>query len=202
MTTTTPATIAKLVELPLGQVGLNYVRSSLESETSFCREMLPFVMKRGTVFAVIPEGTSASRAMQFDTGGLVRTRFTDRWLVERMLSACRAHPEGVLVFDQPWGRRKRDRVVTAQKAPEFFHDDFVYHFVEAKDADEARIDTAMSSIGGFLFVAAFSLYPFVASKLPADLTVQDDQAIRNIVAQTQEVYISAYDHESYVVWRK
>jgi hypothetical protein len=199
---TTDAALTKLVELPLGQAGLDYVRVNMGGETSFCREMLPLAMKGRNVFAVVPEGTDMARAMQFDRGGLVRTRFTDHWLAERMLSACRSHPEGLLVFDEPWGGRKGDPAAMRRDDPKFFHDRFVYHFVEAKTASPTLVDKAMRAPGGFLFIAAFSLYPFAASTLPADLTVQDDQIMRDIAAQTQELYISAYDHESYVVWQR
>lgn len=201
MTTTANAAI-KLIELPLGGPGIDYVRSSLRQETSFCRAVAPLVVKSGQVCGLVPEGTTAARAVEFDRGGLVGTRSTDRWLVEHMLSVCHAKPEGLLIFDEPWGGRKGDPAVMGRRGQRLFHEKFVYHYVEANTANRQLVEDAMKSPGGFLFVAAFSLYTLAASALSSDLTIRDDQVMRNIAVRTEELYISAYDRESFVVWRK
>src|SRR5579863_5216987 len=109
--TTTSTLQTKLFELPLGQAGLDYVRANLKNETTFCQKVTPIAAEGGSVYAVVPEGTDLARALQFDYGGLVGTRWTNRWLLDHMLAVCKAQAQGVLIFDEPWGGRKGDPAV-------------------------------------------------------------------------------------------
>jgi hypothetical protein len=91
--------------------------------------------------------------------------------------------------------------VMAGAEPKFFHNKFVNYFVESRKANEASVAEAVGAVASFLLVGAFVHYPLTAAQLPADLTV-GDTLLRDLAANTTELYVSAYDRESYVIWRR
>jgi hypothetical protein len=190
-----------LTELELGQPGFVYIRRHFERGTSFCQEVLRSAFTDGKVFALVPEVTNLARALQFDWGGLMATRPPDAWLRSRMITLCRANPNGVLIFEDAWAGRKGDRAVMAGAEPKFFHQEFVSYFIEGAKASDSTIEQAMRAVSSFLFVAAFVRYPFSAEQLSADLTI-DDKLMHELASNVQELYVSAYDRESYIVWQK
>ena len=201
MPMTTASKTVALKELPLGQAGLDFVRSNIENETSFLRDVLRYSFHGGSAFAVVPETVDLKRALDFDPAFGISTKWPDAWLINRMIARCRANPQSVLVFDEPWGGRRGDPAVMRRTAPRFFHGNFVDHFVTADNASAQTIDTAMRAGGGFLFIAAFVEYPFTAGEMDADGAI-DDALMQKLAENVRELYVSAYDQEGYVVWQR
>lgn len=190
-----------LTELELGQAGFDYIRHHFERGTSFCQEVLHSSFTGGKVFALVPEGTTLARALQFDWGGFTSTRPPDAWLRNRMIALCSADPNSVIIFEDAWAGRKGDKAVMAGAEPKFFHQEFVSYFIEGAKASNSTIEQAMRAVSSFLFVAALVRYPFSAEQLSADLTI-DDKLMHELASNVHELYVSAYDRESYIVWQK
>ncbi|MDE2166537.1 MAG: hypothetical protein KGJ66_09400 [Alphaproteobacteria bacterium] len=190
-----------LVELPLGQPGMAYVSRCLENETSFLQDVRRLSFHGGSVFGVVPEGTDLKRAVDFEPSLDIGMKGPNDWLTNRMIARCRANPQSVIVFDEPWGGRRNSPEVARRTAPKFFHRNFVYHFVAADQASAPTIDAAMRAGGGFLFIAAFVDYPFTADQIDAEGAI-DDRLMQTLAANVREIYVSAYDHDSYVVWQR
>lgn len=193
--------IVPLTEVELGQAGFDYIRHHFERGTSFCQEVLRSAFTGGKVFALVPEGTTLARALQFDWGGLTSTRPPDAWIRNRMMALCSADPNSVLIFEDAWAGRKGDKAVMEGTHPKFFHHEFVSYVVKGGEASDETIDQAMQTVSSFLSVAAYVRYPLAAEKLPADLTI-DDQLMHELAANTQELYVSAFDRESYIISTK
>lgn len=199
--TTASNTRRQLVELPLGQAGLDHVRWALQGETTFSQEVLRTAFVGGAVSALVPAGTTLTRALAFEHGGLITTRGARDWFVQHIVQLCQTTPDSVVLFEDKWGGRKDEKAVMAGTEPKFFHDKFVNYFVEGRKANAASIAEALGAVASFLLVGAFTCYPLTAAQLPAALTV-DDGVLRDLAANTTELYVSAYDRESYVIWRK
>lgn len=197
----TPSKTEALIELPLGEPGLAYVSRCLENETSFVQDMRRLSFHGGSVFGVVPEGTDLKRAQDFWAALGISMRGPNIWLTDRMIARCRANPQSVIVFDDPWGERRDSPPAAWLTAPKFFHRNFVDYFVTADSAGEQTVDAAMRAIGGFLFIAAFVEYPLTADMLDADGAI-DDQLMQKLAESVREIYVSAYDHDSYVVWQR
>jgi hypothetical protein len=191
----------QLVEVPLGEAGLDYVRSALQGDTTFSREVLRAGFSDGCASALVPVGTALPRALAFDQGGFVSASAAENWLVQHVVSLCRSIPDSVVLFEDKWGGRKGEDAVMAGNETKFFHDQFVNYFVEGRKANNTSVAEALGTPASFLLLGAFIRYPLTEAQLPADLTV-DDSVLHELAANTVELYVSAYDRESYVIWRK
>lgn len=197
----TPSKTEALIELPLGEPGLAYVSRSLENETSFVQNVRRLSFHGGSVFGVVPEGTDLKRAQDFWVALGISMRGPKTWLTNRMIARCRANPRSVIVFDEPWGGRRNSPEVGRRTEPKFFHRSFVNHFVTADKVSAQTIDAAMRANASFLLIAAFVEYPFTADMLDADGAI-DDHLMQKLAENVREIYVSAYDLDSYVVWQR
>ncbi|HEX9132967.1 MAG TPA: hypothetical protein VF844_11805 [Ktedonobacteraceae bacterium] len=195
--------MANLKKLPLGQDGIKFVESRLVSGgKGICLKLLNLPLSEGTVYAVVPEDTSLDRAKQFETGGLAQWIYGDAWLAKHVISLYSDNMDGTLIFHDVWGASPTDSGFRKKRKSEmFFNQTDVYHFVEAGYINSDIVIRTMREIASFLLIGAFINFPIVASELPADGFV-DDSLIDELVRNTQEIYVSAYDQEGFVVWQR
>src|SRR5262249_13814010 len=151
--------------------------------------------------ALVPVGTTLNRALEFEHGGLISARGVRDWIVQHIVHLCQTTPDSTVLFEDKWGGRKGEKAVMAGTETQSFHDKVVNYFVEGRKANAASVAKAASAAASFLLVGAFTRYPLAAAQLPTDLTI-DDAVMRDLAANTVELYVSSYDRESYLIWRK
>lgn len=194
-----------LKEIELGGEGLDYIASSLRGETGLCSKVLNALQRAGDVFAPLPDGTPPERALQFDAGGLTTRRETYAWFTRHLEQLRDGTPAGSLVFEDAW-LKQRDvlehphNFATAENTL-FFDRSNVYYVVDIEKINLATISLAVSQITSFKFVAVFSNFGFREADIPATRVVAET-LISEIASGAQEVFVSAYDLEGLVVWRK
>ena len=189
-----------LKEMNLGKAGLEYLASSLAGWPGLCSK-IPWQLEQvGDVFALLPAGTARERALQFETGGLMSWRETCVWFARELEQLNGRTANGTLVF-QDLIVRPQDRVSGKYEGVFFDQSGAVYYILGAQDMNAAAISRMMLQIRSFLLVAVFCNLSFRAADVPAT-RVLDETLIDAMANNAQEVFVSAYDYEGLVVWRK
>jgi hypothetical protein len=190
----------KLVELPVGVEGLKYVSSCLQQGRGLCSNALRMV-KNGSAFAVVPDGTSADRAKAFVIGGLMSRMQTKRWLVNHIVTEMQKNWRICLVIQDIWARPSDERLAPNGVKVCFSNDD-VYYIISRKSASFEAVMQALEAVSSFLFIAAL-----VHSRSDTLIDCLSGQTFSNDVVKemtndVRELFVSAYDQEGMVVWRK
>lgn len=187
-------------EIHLGEEGTRYVQDSLQQGEGLCARLLNLPLYDGVVFSPLPEGVSVTRAQDFDTGGLCSRSLTKVWLAEHIVNLCRTASNGLYIFQDIWARPdnpfaslKRGARLTTSKE--------VYFSSRCSSIDDAGVVEAFDAISSFLFVGAFSDIPS-DFRWPSEVGVVGEDFIDIIANNTREIYISAYDQEGLVIWRR
>jgi hypothetical protein len=195
--------MATLEELPLGRDGLQYVLSSLKGARRFAdaltAEIAASPAAANTVIAPVPAGTPLSRAIDFETGGLMHGG-ARQWLAGRLSMLCNAYGGGTFVALDTTASPS-DPHIHERAVDKFFYDGLVQYFVGCADLNEASLDNVLRAVASFHFIAAFTTCPLSTADLPADLVV-NDRLIARLAAGVQAVIIGAYDQESFAVWQR
>jgi hypothetical protein len=196
--------MVNLQELPLGRDGLQYVLSSLKGAGRFAdalaAEVALIPTAAGNVIAPLPVGVALSRALDFDTGGIIQGPGAKSWLAARVAALCEAHGGGTFVAVDTVAAPS-DPHVARRMVDKFFYDGRVQYFASCADWNESSLDGIHRAVASFLFIAAFTTYPLSMPGVPADHAV-DDRLIARLAPGVQAVFISAYDQESFVVWQR
>lgn len=194
-----------LNEIDLGEEGLHYVASCLTGERGLSSKIANELKQGGDVFAPLPVGTSRQRALEFETGGLTTRRETYAWFARRLEQLTGGSPAGSLVFQDVW-MNQRDVLEYPQNFAKaegvlFLDQSSIYYVLDLEDLNATTLSAAVRRIKSFKFVAVFSNFHFRAADIPPTRVVAEP-LIEAIAHSAQEVFVSAYDIEGLVVWRR
>jgi hypothetical protein len=185
-----------VVVIDLGEEGRNYVVENLNGWDSVTKN-LSAQFANGRAFALLPEDTSLARATDFRTGGLLLGLKPSRWIAQRCFASRRANKNCALLVEDTIARRG-DPNIAVETANKFFLNTRVFYFLNAEDfADKSIIDILHVSRGfdviGFLSKMTLDRAPLLNQEISPGL-------LTTVVQNIQEIYISAYDGESFVLW--
>jgi len=189
-----------LKQIDLGATGLDYVASCLRGWPGLCPKLAKQLEQGGEVFAALPEGTSRERVLQFKTGGLLAWRETRVWLDRELEQLSSRSDSGSLVF-QDLVTGPQDPCLGEYEDVFFDGQSGVYYVIGLHDINTTSISRAISQVNSFLLVAAFCNFSFSAADVPAT-RILGETLIDGMADNAQEVFVSAYDREGLVVWRK
>jgi hypothetical protein len=188
-----------LKEINLGEEGLAYLASYLKRETGLCAKIAVLLERGGDVFAPLPVGTTRQRALQYKAGGLLSWRETSVWCERELKQLSHLTDNGSLVFQDVWA--KQQDPVWGEHDGLFFDRSSVYYVVGPHDFNAAAISLAVRQIISFRFVAVFTNFNFRAADIPPTRVV-DETFMDEIAHGAKEIFLSAYDQEGLVVWRR
>jgi hypothetical protein len=190
--------VSNLVEIDLGVDGINYIEECLRQGTGLSCKTLKLSLNSGRACAAVPAGTSTHRAKSFKTGGLLAWRDSIDWLSVHTARLWRENPAGTLIFEDTWGERPGDPFAQSDLVNKFFDTTNVYYFVQSPEENTAVIERRISS---FLLVAFFVGFSLRETLLPQDHIV--GKVLMNKIARsTKEIFVTAYDREGLVIWRR
>ena len=191
-----------LIEINLGEEGLDYVASCLRGWTGLCSRIPSEVERGGDVFAALPVGTPRERALQFKTGGLMSWGETCVWFEHELEQLSGRTDNGSLVF-QDLVARPQDPALKKYDGGGLFFDrsSSVYYVLGPHDINGAAISLTMRQVHSFLLVALFCNFSFSAGDVPTT-RILDENLIDEMANNALEVFVSAYDREGLVVWRR
>jgi hypothetical protein len=192
--------IDKLGEFSLGDIGTRYVESCLRQGVGLCSKFHDLSHIGGESYTPLPDGVSSDRAKKFDTGGLLSKRTTEAWFVGRVQQLFRSNADGSLIFQDVWMNRT-DGNARHSTTIKFLNESSVYYLLKGDDVDLYAVRAAMREIRSFLFVAFFSNYAISGSDLASDNSVSNN-VMNDLAVGVREVFVSAYDQEGLVNWRK
>ena len=187
-----------LIEIELGEAGLNYIREYLATGREFAEELSKIAPSSGTTLAPVPFGTSKDRALQFSVGGLFAYGSWPgllRWLSERLVKDSE---DAYFVVQDMW-LQPQDLRDPEDPAP-IFSADAIYYMIDTKEATPERIDELRRALGSFPFLGV--LVP--KALLPRGATpVEISKAMTTeIPQQVRLICIGAYDEEGLVLWHR
>lgn len=188
-----------LKQINLGEEGLEFVASSLRGETGLCSKISVKLERGGEVFAPLPAGTPRERALQFKAGGLMSWRETCVWFEHELEQLSGRTDNGSLVFQDVWFGPQDP--VRGGYGGVFFDRSNVYYVLGPHEINAAKISRTMLRLHSFLLIAVFCAFSFPAADVPAP-RILDDTMIDEMARTAQEVFVSAYDREGLVVWRR
>ena len=188
--------MSRLTEIPLGEAGLEYVRYSLKSALGGVAAGALRGLAGGRCFAPLPEGTNATRAGEFLAGGLMKRRDGVAWLAARAEQNTEARLDSTLLFQDSWLKPEH----ASRHKGSFADSAAVYQAIGARDIDFKAVDDALREVTSFLclgFLTRLTVPDAVLRSFTAD-----DRLSANLAKHVEEIYISAYDQEGWVVWSK
>lgn len=183
---------ATIVSFELGQDGIRYAKSVMKEAGPLAVSVAAAFGDQGVSFAALEQGVDFARARDFQTGTSMPTFAIRKWLAENLTS--RWGNDVQLVFEDAWMKPEDIQ----PDLPYFLIAETSYYVPSGGDLSD-RIWEGQRRVMTWPF-SAFVVAPSVA--LPRFGERVDQDCYNRLVHNTQEVLVSAYDHEGYVVWRK
>ena len=188
----------RITEMDLGEAGLRFVEKSLTKWGGLAEAAVHLPIRQGRAVALVPEGTSLTRATEFRSGYLGDTSAVDDVLVRHILS--RRHRESSLVV-QDTTSSPTDIYVTDYRAEnlKFFHAENVYWFANDNEfSNQSVMDTIQLANGFHTFVFTLSCRVDQERFLNREVSAA---VISDFAGHIEEIIIGAYDWESFVIWQ-
>jgi hypothetical protein len=187
-------------ETRLGQEGIEYVRSCLRQGSDLCTKLLELTLVDGEAFAPVPDDISFKRLTQFSVGGILSRKEMVEWLTYHLKSLFHSSSIGTFVLQDVWARPE-DAAGTTTETKKFFHKENVYYFLGHDDLKTQHIAEALRELRSYLIIAVFARLQISSYRVVPGGQVNDG-LITDLAKATREVFVSAYDQEGLVVWRK
>jgi hypothetical protein len=128
--------------------------------------------------------------------------FSDDWLAKNLEKLCISGEEGALIVQDIWitmSDLKQSEVSKHALAPDYFaYQNNPYYFVLCGATSE-EVEALLKESMSFVLVCVFCRMNL--SHLVPGCEV-DDGFIADISRTTEEIYVSAYDQEGLVIWRR
>jgi hypothetical protein len=177
----------------LGTAGISYIKSRLEKAGDLSSLVDKLFGTTGEVFSPLPKNINFDRAIQFERGGYFPTSDIQQWLANHIETIWGNDCQ--LVFEDVWMQQTD---MLRKKPGMFFHNSKVYYLLKSDDV-LSSLQAGVTAVSSF-FLTGFVISPSVdVSHLK---TEADDTLIKELMINTQEVFVSAYDQEGIVVWKK
>lgn len=189
--------MSRLTEMELGKDGLGYVESCLKGWEGLSEMALHLPLGHGKTIALLPPGTPIGRARNFHVGGLGIGTEEVRWLTEHLLSLRTRHPDSAVII-QDTTALSGDKCIQDAADRKFFHKSHVYYFLNSDSFNEREIEDIIYTSAG-VNVVGFFIKCRVDEATVLDREV-DDATFSFLSERIEEVFVSAYDRESLVIW--
>jgi hypothetical protein len=185
-----------IVEQVLGERGREYMRDTLLHYSGAALHLGEVVRGPGCVFTVLPAGIDTKRAWNFESGGLWTVNSAWAWLLGDL--ASRAH--GTVIFQDVLLRPSDVEMLPPLFDNYFIEDDQVYYYLALVNLRPDRLEQINRYIKSFQPVV-FHLAEFVMSFEERRRRRVLPGFLARFLPSTMSVYLSAYDQESWIIWR-
>jgi hypothetical protein len=188
----------ELVETPLGIAGGEFIRSMIEGETGLAGALARLDFSKGQSFAYLPIGMDPLLSAQFERGFYISMSDGRRQLATRYMNLCRAYPDSALFFHDQWmcpedySQRPIERFEVRTSTE-------VYFCIPNSEISSDNIDDCFRWMTTYYPVGVFA-------DVPNEITLRfikspfDESLIEIIAENTREIFMNAYDQESFVIW--
>jgi len=189
-------------ELYLDADGIRYVESCLQKGgRGLCVELLRLPLYQGKAYTFVTTDLGIAQIKEFERGGLMSMNDGQTLLARHAVSVAQSNPNSALVFQDVWGTKPGDRVLKSRRTKLFFNRSEVYYVVEGDKLSLDEVVAAIREMTSFLIVGALFDNSSILGELDSGSFVSD-RFIKTVAENTMEIFVNAYDQESFVVWQR
>ena len=213
--------MAQLQRLELGQKGIDYVRSSLANGNTLSRLLLETLeLEKGQVATFLPAEIPESAIYEFSAGGklpistqsvsipasdgsalrIVSTPTATPELAKHIFQYLQDDDRRVCVFESELAKAS-DPGLQAIKEQVLSFGQEVYHSSSHPVVSPDEIESMIANVQSFALVGVLAGAREHAWNNKATSELQQSE-LQFLASITQEIIVSAYDGESYLIWRK
>ncbi len=150
-------------------------------------------------FALVPRGTSLERALRFEAGGLISGAQATAWLVERLNALSKRLGNGSFVTHDVWVAPHLQGLAAANLRAHYLPiQGQSYFWTGGPKFGVDQVMGALNAPASFFTISAFcktNLHEHLANTS----TFLEAEMHSEILASTVELYVSAFDQESFLV---
>jgi hypothetical protein len=179
----------------VGAAGAEYMLRSWGPLPGLCACLTPQIDKTKRIYGMVPPGTSRERAEELRSGDLGSLGEMDSCLADRIVQSTYAD-RGVLVVQDLWGSPEIN-IKNPRDCDWWAEDGEAYFWTEYGPGREAAVLNCLQSPASFLY-AGF----LIPGADVADAIRRKAISLDELAARTVEVYMPAYDWESFVIWTR
>ena len=185
-------------ELDVTPDARNYIGEYLTGIEGLAERLAPLIAATGSVHAIVPDGTSFERAIQFEAGGLTDVDLFHEWLFPLVMARIGRFPDGLFIIQDIWGNAER---IKPNSSPFATSDggSAVYYFVKSTDVSMDALDNAERDAMNFM--RAMFIAPSGAIPLSTGYSISSGE-LDLLATRVTEFVIDAYDQESFLIWRR
>ena len=182
------------VTLVRTEAGRAYLAEMMNGDQGICVPMRRLVAEEGDVYALVPNGTTAKRVEQFEAGGLMAAIIAENFVVERIGSHYDVDKPSVLLVEDIWATP--EDYLNPRAVPSFFaHDGSIYLYAATDQADDLRRCIRLP--------ISFNHVCYLIPNSAAAQQFRDgSRTIEALAPEIAEIYVPAYDDESFVIWSR
>lgn len=184
-----------IAECDLGKAGQEYMHDILHQGGGLAGRVATSISQSGKIFAPLPLGISARRALDFDSGGMCDSQFSQGWLFDDLQNK----PEGNFIVQDIWAKRSDLLVRPPKYKFYFFYNDGVYYFINLSSLKFSEFLALERQVSSFQFAAFYTTA--VINEKCFDAHEMKTECLDVLATGVRSIYVSAYDRESYIVWR-
>jgi hypothetical protein len=177
-----------------GEEAMEYMKSVLRCGSQLSLALSHIDLSEGNIVSWLPIGTNAERVTNFMSGGTTIRQESLRLLTEIVVNALASRPGSVCILENPLSR-PGDAYLRQLKIPYITNGCEVY-FVLDRHASANLVYDALRTAYSYRLVGCIILL-----HESGDHT-NTLEPILGSIAQTDEVYVGAYDGEGFLMWKR
>ena len=190
-----------MIEVELGKVGIEYVRAVCGDISGICSRINRISANDLVISALVPEGTTRTRAEQLDEGGLTPQDSTINWIVSRAEVRDTSNKNYLLYAQDIWmDLRSPNDLRDQDRINSFVYLGCPYYYISSSILNPSLVGELVLSVKSFQFLMGLSQFDLEVKACDSLAAIYIDQ-VDGIWNNTLEFYISAFDQESFVVVR-
>ena len=190
---------SQIIEFDLGREGLLYVKDCLGKWGGLAEKATNLPILEGRATAILPKDATLARAIQFEIGGLNIGGLDTKYLSEHFEEISKTYKYSSIVIEDTIAL-STDEAISKIDCQKFFHKSRVYYYLNSEQFGVDSIPDLLYASRGFVIIGFF-IKEHINDGLVLNLDVDSD-ALCSMGRDIQEIFVSAYDGESFVIWSK
>jgi len=187
--------------IQLNQNALNYVKSSLENGKDISKKILYKISKHSVkIWAMFPKHDFMHSLYDFESGGIGKVDETEKFLVEIVSDYLKKSPNNLFIIEDSLAK-KGDEFLEKTTVNYFTFNDNVYFFILGDEMDSKQVHKMLKIANRYPFISFLTKVNkmnkanFKSDNLKLEI---NEYILDNIVKNIEEIFIGAYDEESYL----
>jgi hypothetical protein len=195
-------------EVELSKSAIEYVKSNMESTTGLASKIIELHRQ---VYRVITFASSENAPGEYANAEMALGDKSSHpamysWICRRIYVLFDEHPDGAIVVQDAWLKPADIKLTTSIKkfadALQFRADtdENIYYILRRNQFSPASLGVVLDAMGSMLEIVIFASCFVEEARSRGEASGLDRMRIDGLALNACEVFLSAYDHEGYVVW--